>query len=1184
MGNEAVLMALIVLIIVLVFVIPMVLSKKKEGFDTGISAFDSYSKNPSGYNDAGAKKYNPFASIQDVTVRNYAKAETDTAIDTASNQLRAALTSSEIVVDPTSRTFEGVQSSAPALGVAPMNQVVVEAKKCEALNSRDNCSALDDPKYANCGICVQSRETMFKNPNDKYKHGGLLVLPEDRRSAVAEHGSSPGPVQYSPTVGNCPPNYLFVDSASCKAAANRLDCAEAGQSGGFNKGRTSEGKDVIGTKCAAAPIAGNDVFVYDPKNRSFDVNLRVLTPSGTGITQVTILDKASGRQLGYASNEKPGVAFTVTAKNVTEGQSVNVVVVQEVPHRNKGKAEVFQYAVNTQSRNAPSYNQTAATSTNVCQRIGARIATDAELQQAYADGAQLCSCGNTATSNKFPGQATLGGCGGPGLNDCGTNPNAWNGGMGHSWCYGVKPPQTTDQQFYNTVSNWFSTFGKNSSPSQEDRPSQWSKWGPDYQATARRAVIMQWEHVTDSGRMAQPFEPSITAVNDQGPSTVTSDGLKSFKILRRFGTYKSSSIILSPRPVQGSPIVTSQFWIWGNLENSQSVKFTAQIPGTFMTPAYDVDGAVVRRGQLITNPDTFKLLQISPCLKDGQVAGKYSLACLSNLYQGSGGDPTNGVIAKNGMVNPYNGSTGNGLNDLNKLGDMDAISAYLDNQFSIATTGVDSNGDIVGGNDRKAHADAINLAAQLMFGFDITTPCEDVQQDKQGNIVIVPKTGNLDSFCLQWLWQNTGSDKDRYQEDGTRFAPPHKGGIRNTYTTINDRYSGLRNGEATIKQRAAAPFQACQPRGSAAPVDANGKPNAHNIALANSKGDIDKVQAWYDSLHKSANYSGGSKDVDAMSKHADAVVQCYGLSKASNKPQPDCNALPKSYTPTQGSVIGQTDMTGDYTLSFTITPKGYVGNWANIVRFQNAPGGQGDCCGFGQRSPAIWFFPGALSLHVRIGDSWDGNWGINTDPIPMGYPSNVTVECKGRSVRVIVNGRIYADTQPSRRYAGKMTVYGSDPWYPAANADITNFKYAADTINSKVLTTIGSGPWGGCGTFKDRTAKWIWDDQNAASNAEVNKEIFFTKVINLPSPAQAVIHVIADDAGEVYINDVSKGSIAGGGWGGNYTKLNVNLSSGNNTIKIMAKNYGGPAGLVASIINSDGAVIANTDQTWTVSY
>lgn len=217
----------------------------------------------------------------------------------------------------------------------------------------------------------------------------------------------------------------------------------------------------------------------------------------------------------------------------------------------------------------------------------------------------------------------------------------------------------------------------------------------------------------------------------------------------------------------------------------------------------------------------------------------------------------------------------------------------------------------------------------------------------------------------------------------------------------------------------------CQPAGSA-------YPKAANVADLSSLtwNEINKkFRTAFDTMSNS--------EPDAQDK---AMQECVGF-KYTRPDIKQCDAIPADYTPSQGRNFGTVNMTGDYTLSFTITPRGYVGNWANIIRFQAAPGGQGDCCGFGLRSPAIWFWPGDLRLHVRVGDSWDGNWGIDTDPIPVGRPSTFTLECRGRSVRVTVNGRVYAATQPSRRYSGKTVVYGSDPWYPSANANLSNVSY-----------------------------------------------------------------------------------------------------------------------------------------------
>jgi hypothetical protein len=80
---------------------------------------------------------------------------------------------------------------------------------------------------------------------------------------------------------------------------------------------------------------------------------------------------------------------------------------------------------------------------------------------------------------------------------------------------------------------------------------------------------------------------------------------------------------------------------------------------------------------------------------------------------------------------------------------------------------------------------------------------------------------------------------------------------------------------------------------------------------------------------------------------------------------------------------------------------------------------------------------------VRIGDATDGNWGINTDPIPIGQKSTFRLVCQGRSVTLTINSRTYTATQPSYRGYGTATVWGSDPWYTPAQAAVTELCYTA---------------------------------------------------------------------------------------------------------------------------------------------
>ena len=155
-------------------------------------------------------------------------------------------------------------------------------------------------------------------------------------------------------------------------------------------------------------------------------------------------------------------------------------------------------------------------------------------------------------------------------------------------------------------------------------------------------------------------------------------------------------------------------------------------------------------------------------------------------------------------------------------------------------------------------------------------------------------------------------------------------------------------------------------------------------------------------------------------------------------------ALPQNPTLSQGNRIAVImDTTGNYVLSFDITPHGKQGGWSNIIRFTYTD--NNDCCNFGDRSPAIWFHPGATGLHVRIGDANDGNWGIDTDQLPLNVSSHVVVTCINNSPSVTVtNVGSYTANQPSRRATADgrpLIVYASDRFYPTANATITNLLY-----------------------------------------------------------------------------------------------------------------------------------------------
>jgi len=856
-NGTYVIIALLVLAVLVAVILPMAQRTTTEGFDLfgGASRAD--------YIDRSKQLYNKFSSPMDPRIPNFARVSDPAGYKRVNQDIQDATRTSTFVASGETATSSGLATvpEGTTFQLPPDNKVLQEAKKCEALRGRDACSALSDPNYANCGVCLKEGSPYTIDGADNKFIGGLLVLPEDRQEALAQVGGDKSKVQYRATVGSCPPGYLHVTKDTCQRRANQLDCKEVGQTGGFNGGKTIEGKAVGLEKCAFVPNAGEDAYVYDPKNRRFNVGLRVLAPTGTGICRVIVQD-TKGNQKGAGQNSVQGREFVVQVKDVAEGEELVVIAGIDAPYRPAGKAEVFQVVNNDTAASWPNtYNQTQASAKAVCERLGAAQATKEQLNEAWRNGAQLCGAGWTSDGfNGYPMQQTVPGCG------LGNTVNEWFDSkpnrQGHSWCYGIKPPQSWNTLSWNFIGSFYEPYEKGSEPIGQKK---WSQHGTSYQAPYYRAILMQWEMANANSKSIRTvaFEPTITKIDDANPDNIAVNGAKTFRVLRRYGTYAGSNVIRTPKPSGNTGMMTDMYWIWSANALKQSVKFNCQVPGTFMNTFYNDEPEKMNYGPLVTNPKTLDLLRRSPCV--GQQPGKYSIDCLQNLFIGSGGDPVYGRLAidDGGLVQlnrPIDG----------KLLDMDGIANYLANLYSIATAGRDIDGNPV------ADMDTINDAAQKMLGVSLITPCDNIVVDGQGNVSLTPKTPPLDAPCLNHLYLNAGSDKDR-----TLFDRLNKQSIGPTYTSLMDRYSGLKKTEGSKKSRKQYPFQACQRTGTLAPVSADGKINDEAMMAANKFGTIGEIQDFYDGVHKFANYKGGSSDEEDMKKHNAAVEACYGVKRSS---------------------------------------------------------------------------------------------------------------------------------------------------------------------------------------------------------------------------------------------------------------------------------------------------------------
>ena len=881
--SQVLILALVVLAIVVALFIPMAYRRVKEGF-----AYESPPLNDTELQDpdlptyiAGERKnyidhskglYNKFSDTNDVFRGNFARATSPGAVADATKAVRDVMVTPGMEPSTNAPTLLGVVRDVVTAEVSPNSVVFEETKKCEALKGRGSCATLGKPGYSQCGVCIKGGTT--HDGLQPHRHiGGMLLIPDDK--AEAENSRTP----YQPTVGDCPPGFFFADAATCAKEVARLDCKEIGEAGGFN-GRTVEGKTFGESKCAQVPVASATTFVpYDTAQTPFDVNLRINTPVGSGYCKV-VITRGDGKVVGSMTNDRPGVEFIVPISKVTELESLSVAISMGAPYRPGGRAEVFQFVENMSGTTRPNYNQSPDSSAGLCARIGARLATKTELINSMNAGGQLCGPGWTSSGpgtyfNGYPMQVNAQGCGVQGLNEWfGSDPSK----AGFSWCYGVKPPKSTNQTAF------FTEVGDFMSPAGADQVAKRSQFG-EYTAPAYRGVVLQWELNDFTGRRSAAFEPTIVSINGMGPSSISTDGVSTFKLLRRLGTFAKSTLIRAPKP-SSTPMKTNQFWIWSNLATDQTVTFGVKVPGTYTNPLYSEDAALYPRGPLLTNPATATLLLTSPCLKDGQVAGKYSAECLSNLFAGSGGDPVKGkLVTANG-----------GLAQLNKMGEMDIISGYLSGLYSLATTGRNADG-------AKQTAAKINDAAQKMFGFDIVNPCEDISETAQGDIVMKPRVGPLDSFCLDYLWMNAGSDQSR------AAGPVGKSSIPPTYISIGDRFSGLRSTEGTKTTRANRPFRTCTREGTLAPIDDKGRERPEMIRVANVEGQktagayggsyVTGVQNLYSLVHEHANAAwqrtegNNSAFGNAMVTmiQSSVVQQCFGINRSADKRGPACGPV-----------------------------------------------------------------------------------------------------------------------------------------------------------------------------------------------------------------------------------------------------------------------------------------------------
>jgi len=140
--------------------------------------------------------------------------------------------------------------------------------------------------------------------------------------------------------------------------------------------------------------------------------------------------------------------------------------------------------------------------------------------------------------------------------------------------------------------------------------------------------------------------------------------------------------------------------------------------------------------------------------------------------------------------------------------------------------------------------------------------------------------------------------------------------------------------------------------------------------------------------------------------------------------------------------VSQTFTTSaDYELTFEINPFDIISDWGNIMHFTMT----GDnCCDYGSRIPAVWFYADTSCLLVAAGTNESGSatWNGRDEPLPMHSWTTVNIVAEGDDAKVYYNDTYVGRVQTDERMPhDDVTVWMSDDWHNAASVQLRNVRY-----------------------------------------------------------------------------------------------------------------------------------------------
>merc|ERR1711865_1353150 len=151
------------------------------------------------------------------------------------------------------------------------------------------------------------------------------------------------------------------------------------------------------------------------------------------------------------------------------------------------------------------------------------------------------------------------------------------------------------------------------------------------------------------------------------------------------------------------------------------------------------------------------------------------------------------------------------------------------------------------------------------------------------------------------------------------------------------------------------------------------------------------------------------------------------------------------WTLKKGVRAGKVDLPTDFSVSFGLTPTKKINGWANILHV-TATGG--NCCRYGDRVPAIWFYSRTTRFHMIDGHQRVGNDECPiTQQLPLNKRTNVKIDMRPTQCNVYFNNKkMCTEKRADRKKFKKATVWAADPWHNVAAAKMYNLRFSSARV------------------------------------------------------------------------------------------------------------------------------------------